>query len=80
MSPTFGLCSNFGHNFYREIHEGEHSDIVKCKNCSKEIHLNQDGDFEDVSETKVSILQVMHQLNLLRSRYSFRYKKQVYSI
>ena len=80
MKPTFNLCSNFGHNFYREKNEGEYSDVVKCKHCTKEIQLNGDGDFEDTSETKVAIHQVMQKLNLLKSKYSYRNKKQALSI
>ena len=80
MNTTFNLCANFGHNFYREKDNGKYSDVVRCKHCSKEIKMNSDGDYEDNTESKVAIQRVMQKLNLLRSRYSFRNRKQALSI
>ncbi|MBT8259386.1 MAG: hypothetical protein KJO49_12985 [Bacteroidia bacterium] len=80
MNTTFNLCANFGHNFYREKEKGKYSDVVKCKNCSKEIQMNRDGDYEDTKGTKAAISRVMQKLNLLRSQYSIKNKKQASTI
>ncbi|NNK87472.1 MAG: hypothetical protein HKO90_04250 [Flavobacteriaceae bacterium] len=69
-NATFSLCANFGHNFYRPTQGGRMSDVVKCKNCSMEVPLNHDGDFEEADD-KLIIHNVMKKLFLLRN-YTFR--------
>ncbi len=72
MQPTSKLCANFGHNFYRENIDGHFSNIVKCKKCSKQIRMNADGDFEDVTNSRTSLEQLLQKLNFLKTRYAFR--------
>lgn len=80
METTANLCANFGHNFYREKINGHFSNVVKCKHCCKEIRMNADGDFEETTEARASIEQIMRKLNLLKNQYAFRRRRPAISL
>lgn len=75
MKPTFEPCANFGHNFFRTSSKPGEPEIIKCKHCSIEVHVNNEGDFVGAPESKLAIHQMMKRLFLLRTTH-FRYLKR----
>ena len=77
---TYDLCTNFGHNFYREKNADHPSDVVKCKHCQIEVTMNSNGDFEELEESNLAIHKVMKKLFLLRSSKFISTRRQIFSI
>ena len=74
--PTSSLCSNFGHNFYREKTSGRNSDVIRCKQCGITIEMNNQGDVEEVKKENFALHQSLKQLFLLQNSLRLRSKRR----
>ncbi len=76
-NSTYELCSNFGHNFYREKQSENNPDVIKCKHCEISIRMNGNGDFEETSKFNHAIHNAMKELFLLRNTRLRRLEQRV---
>ena len=80
MKPTYDLCASFGHNFVREKSSDEFTDRLRCKQCCTEVTLDNNGDIENLEESKLAMHQIMKKLFLLRNKRINSSQRQVFSI
>ncbi len=79
-NPTNEICSNYGHNFFRETKSDAQSDIIKCKHCSIQITMNGNGDYEEISKENLLLQKLMKKLFLIRIQRIIHIKQHIFNI